>query len=700
MDHNCDACDSKIEDIPEFIRQNLIVVKSIWRYSCEAIKELKDNDYNKHLILIITDLEEEILENREKFSKNQFAKNYFTTQIKQYLEGTKKSAGEPSAKSLWAKPISTQLKFILEALNSASDSKKFELKDILYFVEIIQREIISVESLEGLLNLLITEILKEEMNLEELKFIVNTIIIMFIERGYYVKTIENLLPKQLSLFQDHWNLISTSTDGLYLYRALIYESPKYNEEVYSENEDYKIALKQYYDSLGLKDRIFLMKKIYVEPPKKYKVIFKLSNFALANSQSLKIGNVYFYIPQIHGKITIQDDRYRYRDESSDLVQFEKRIQEFEVMSESIYYVAVDIEGNDFYSMKDQADQAIRTVEMAVYVFLKKDTLMKKTNNNEIQIISNNYIICNDLGEGAFFEHSYISNKGFDSPNNIYTDRIGHWLSSKNSLNKSVETWLNAFKQYRKSVESVQSSDVLLYSWYSLEPFINKSEKITVRLPREFDKSVFEEWYNADNISVLQLLLAIVTIKSHLFDLLITFADNLARKGFPWDRFSVSDEILNIFFISKKYNGSILINASNFVENFQLIFDDFEQKNSQFDKYISEIRGHFIDHTTCLNKIKQAIIDVKNDVYNIYRIRNMLVHSSNTKSKLLEYYSKRNKEYSLRLILEIRKHLFATESDTEIQPINTYFTRTIIDANVAFEAVVNNDMDKFRKWIIQ
>ncbi len=157
----------------------------------------------------------------------------------------------------------------------------------------------------------------------------------------------------------------------------------------------------------------------------------------------------------------------------------------------------------------------------------------------------------------------------------------------------------------------------------------------MRLPKEkeFDKSVFGEWYNADNISVLQLLLAIVTIKSKFFD-------------------------------------------------------DFGQKNSQ------------IDHTTCLNKIKQAIIDVKNDVYNIYRIRNMLVHSSNTKSKLLEDYSKRNKEYSLRLILEIRKHLFATESDTEIQPISTYFTRMIIDANVAFEAVVNNDMDKFRKWIIQ
>jgi hypothetical protein len=164
---------------------------------------------------------------------------------------------------------------------------------------------------------------------------------------------------------------------------------------------------------------------------------------------------------------------------------------------------------------------------------------------------------------------------------------------------------------------------------------------------------------------------------NLNEQLITFAYNLATR-----------------------NEYIQMSLSNFIENFQLIFDNFEQKNSQQDKYISVIRGNFIDHKTCLDNIKQAIIDVKNDVYNIYRIRNMLVHSSNTKSKLLEYYSKRNKEYSLRLILEIRKHLFKTESDTEIQPISTYFTRTIIDANVAFEAVVNNDMDKFRKWIIQ
>lgn len=164
---------------------------------------------------------------------------------------------------------------------------------------------------------------------------------------------------------------------------------------------------------------------------------------------------------------------------------------------------------------------------------------------------------------------------------------------------------------------------------------------------------------------------------NLNEQLITFAYNLATR-----------------------NEYIQMSLSNFIENFQLIFDNFEQKNSQQDKYISEIRGNLIAHKSCLDNIKQAIIDVKNDVYNIYRIRNMLVHSSNTKSKLLEYSSKRNKQYSLRLILEISKHLLATESDTEIPPINTYFTRMIIDANVAFEAVVNNDMDKFRKWIIQ
>ena len=163
---------------------------------------------------------------------------------------------------------------------------------------------------------------------------------------------------------------------------------------------------------------------------------------------------------------------------------------------------------------------------------------------------------------------------------------------------------------------------------------------------------------------------------NLNEQLITFAYNLATR-----------------------NEYIQMSLSNFIENFQLIFDNFEQKNSQQDKYISVIRGNFIDHKTCLDNIKQAIIDVKNDLDNIISIP-LLVHSSNTKSKLLEYSSKRNKQYSLRLILEISKHLLATESDTEIPPINTYFTRMIIDANVAFKAVVNNDMDKFRKWIIQ
>ena len=80
---------------------------------------------------------------------------------------------------------------------------------------------------------------------------------------------------------------------------------------------------------------------------------------------------------------------------------------------------------------------------------------------------------------------------------------------------------------------------------------------------------------------------------NLNEQLITFAYNLATR-----------------------NEYIQMSLSNFIENFQLIFDNFEQKNSQQDQYISEIRGNFIDHKTCLDNIKQAIIDVKNDLYNI------------------------------------------------------------------------------------
>ncbi len=78
---------------------------------------------------------------------------------------------------------------------------------------------------------------------------------------------------------------------------------------------------------------------------------------------------------------------------------------------------------------------------------------------------------------------------------------------------------------------------------------------------------------------------------------------------------------------------------------------------------------------------------------------MLVHSSNTQSKLLEYYANRIREYSFSFLSSIGNKLLKTLNDDEIKSLDFYFRELVIDSNIALEAVKDNKMDKFTKWIL-
>jgi hypothetical protein len=79
---------------------------------------------------------------------------------------------------------------------------------------------------------------------------------------------------------------------------------------------------------------------------------------------------------------------------------------------------------------------------------------------------------------------------------------------------------------------------------------------------------------------------------------------------------------------------------------------------------------------------------------------MFFHSSSTKSKLLEYYAKRSREYSFALLLTIREELLKTTDDSKIEPLDIYFNKIVKDANIALKSLVNDpDMNKFRNWIL-
>lgn len=97
---------------------------------------------------------------------------------------------------------------------------------------------------------------------------------------------------------------------------------------------------------------------------------------------------------------------------------------------------------------------------------------------------------------------------------------------------------------------------------------------------------------------------------------------------------------------------------------------------------------------------EKIYELKDDIYNVYRIRNMLVHSSGTQSKLLDYYSQRIREYSFSFLQLLGKKLLETSEDSEIKSLEYYLRQIILDSNIALEAVKENQMNKFRRIIFE
>jgi hypothetical protein len=114
--------------------------------------------------------------------------------------------------------------------------------------------------------------------------------------------------------------------------------------------------------------------------------------------------------------------------------------------------------------------------------------------------------------------------------------------------------------------------------------------------------------------------------------------------------------------------------------------------------VQSMRDLFHDKEAAMNRLRSELWRIKDDVYNIYRIRNMLVHRATTDSLLSEYYATRALEYSASLLTELKWNLLRTKDDSEIATIDEYFQDWVLDGNIALEAVQGGEMAKFHRWV--
>jgi hypothetical protein len=674
--------DLTLENASLTVKNNLELWKTVWAERTDQIHKFGEGTYGRNILVLLPDLIDEVEHNEERFINNEHGKRFFWKNFLPYYTGKPKDKVRNNNINTWQKfahGIQTELGFILESLQSHQTSGSvFRISHLISCLHQLDTGLRSPESCaltaNGLFDLLTSEEQLEVDN-QEVIFLTDTLILMFWRNGTLPSSINHLASDILDGFQQF-------EDG-----KLHSSYPQYPDQGTVSNEEYRKTLEVFFSHLPIKDRFNQIQRVYSLEPKEYEVIFKVDGFE-KGTVGFSIGNIEVYDPEMHRHIK------KPILGTMDIFSIEK-------VEGNKLCVSVRIRGIDSSSMKLVARKG---AERALGLITGRKT------GQRAPTLSSAYAICdaegNEVAAGSeeyklgithFLDLAKWKEKEYK--------RIGAWINNE-SIAPAVKVWLASMDWYRKAIENEQSSEILLNAWFSVEHLFQGGKKVSLRIPaflcyRPDEKNVYALWYPEDRIAQIQLLLSLLEIKHEL----LKYVSDLAVNFLP------SSQVVFQFKYGKKFllPENIL---SKFVEEdgatfttggFISVSDNiiFELETNHLDglaRQVKVLRDLFFQKEISLKTLRSEIWRVKDDVYNIYRIRNMLVHRATTNSILVDYYAARALEYSFSLLTELKWKLIRTKDDSEITDIDNYFQEWVLDANIGLEAVQNGDMGKFRSWV--
>ncbi|MFN5239098.1 MAG: hypothetical protein ACK5WC_11765 [Aphanizomenon sp.] len=686
----------------ENVIKNIEPLNNIWKRRCEAFKKNNKGDCGRHLhlLFILNDLREELENNKSHFSRNSYAKTFFKLQVNNYCNiCNEKSSALDKTKRKWAKEVNSELSSIVQVLCGGTQE---DIPNLTEHINNIINQLTSDSHFQKTIDILYQQLFKRDLVNDQIEFLVDTLIILFNRRGkiglYFelqkqLQTIEQSIY-DVTILENNRDLLGIDSTKQIFLSPQVWGSPLKNGQ--SPNE-YKEEVRNYYSNLSIKQRLDFLKNIYCQDPRSHTVIFNLKGWDF--SEKFPIGEmVTFYKATENNRYIVNNCQI-----NKWYSQFSPNPNNFEINDN--FYVAVNIKGIDTKSM---IIEARKIAERIIGVILTD-----KIDKHDV-ILSNDWIICNSQGEICDFQREEAGNITTQRDNKITSKfnkydptRLVQWISLGNEYHLTIKRFLSSIDCYKRSVESSQVSQRLLNSWFAMEMFRKDSQGLTEILPSPSEKLLKKHniketknsWLSED-IGKLQLILVISKLKFNLFTKVREYGTLLS-----WDILTIY-EIDNIDNIDKALIQEIL--RENYESDKEWLFKILEisprleqkLKNENKElKCISRTNEIFYNHQQCEDYLFNEILKLKDDVYNIYRIRNMLVHSGNTESSLLDYYGERSLEYCYSILDIIAYKIFQTASDDEIKPLESYFQEILIEATKAIESVKENKMDKFRDWVL-
>lgn len=687
----------------ENVIKNIEPLNNIWKRRCEAFKKNNKGDCGRHLhlLFILNDLREELENNKSHFSRNSYAKTFFKLQVNNYCNiCNEKSSELDKTKRKWAKEVNSELSSIVQVLCGGTQLE--DIPNLTEHINNIINQLTSDSHFQKTIDILYQQLFKRDLVNDQIEFLVDTLIILFNRRGkiglYFelqkqLQTIEQSID-DVTILENNRDLLGIDSTKQIFLSPQVWGSPLKNGQ--SPNE-YKEEVRNYYSNLSIKQRLDFLKNIYCQDPRSHTVIFNLKGWDF--SEKFPIGEmVTFYKATENNRYIVNNCQI-----NKWYSQFSPNPNNFEINDN--FYVAVNIKGIDTESMLIEARKIAERIIGII--------LTDKIDKHDV-ILSNNWIICNSQGEICAFQIEEAGNITIKRNNKITSifnkydrERLGQWISLGNECHLTIKRFLSSIDCYKRSVESSQVSQRLLNSWFAMEMFRKDSQGLSNTLPSPSEKLSTKQqniketkdcWLS--DIGKLQLILVISKLKFNLFTTVREYGTWLSWNIvtiYDIDNIDNKDEALIQEILRENYESDKEW-LFKILENSPRLEQKLKNENKEL-KYISRTNEIFYNHQQCEDYLFNEILKLKDDVYNIYRIRNMLVHSGNTESSLLDYYGERSLEYCYSILDIIAYKIFQTASDDEIKPLESYFQEILIEATKAIESVKENKMDKFRDWVL-
>lgn len=460
---------------------------------------------------------------------------------------------------------------------------------------------------------------------ESIQYLTTSLIIEFVILKYDLSYIKKMIKNIFSRYIDYSGYVITD---------LPIDSKLKDEE-----------LKKYIENITIEERIQLLGKYIDRKEEELYIICKLEGFKAI--KELECGDVELYNPKYKNHIkSIMD--------SNDKVEISKYENWYDndIRKTPNYYNAiVKVYAKDdnyaFYEAVRKIELVFNTIRCCYtskYSFsICKDSFYVLDKNKNFNGSSSS--VPDDFDGYSTYrqeDESFIANNEYLQ--NILEKFSKFMYKDINKYNETQRKIIASLRAFRKGNESKQNEDKLLNYWICIENLMNikvdknkkiiidKGEESVFRLAQEIIPSFYMKHYLYESFRELYV---------YLYNL--CYIDPINKASI----LEYSQEILHKFNLERHTQS---IDLSFFVENLQELENNTEEEFAKEKIYeLNKLLNINKDSIKIINTMKE---EIKGNILEIYRYRNMIVHDAHINESFLGYYVNLSEKYARCLMIYV------------------------------------------------